>query len=199
MSDHDLTREQIRMAVRVSCESDEELALRATQEVEAFQELYHRYKLPVYRYHLAQTGNEQEAQDLTSRTFLAAFECITSYQFGGCFVSWFFRLASHVQGNHLTRWGDNNPLDTSFGIPGNGSKPRREATFQITIDEIARVIDALPDDMAEALTLRFFAGLNPSEIGLVMVKSDAAIKMLVYRGLCELKARLISKVEIEHV
>jgi len=46
--------------------------------------------------------------------------------------------------------------------------------------------------------LRFFAGLNPSEIGQVMVKSDAAVKMLIYRGLCDLKVQLCSKLEIEN-
>jgi DNA-directed RNA polymerase specialized sigma24 family protein len=44
--------------------------------------------------------------------------------------------------------------------------------------------------MAEALVLRFFAGLNASEIGQVMTKSDAAIKMLVYTGLRNLEAQL---------
>jgi len=169
------SKQRARMVSSLSYETDEELTWRATQEVGAFQELYHRYKLPVYRYHFARTGNERVAQDLTSQTFLVALECIKSYKFGGRFVSWLFRIANRELGDYLSEW---------------------EHSFS---NELAQAINALTDDMAEALTLRFFAGLNPSEIGLVMVKSDVAIKMLVYRGLGEFKARLLSKLEIENV
>jgi RNA polymerase sigma factor (sigma-70 family) len=186
MSQRDLTRQQFIARAGLFFQSDEELAWRTLQEEETFGELYRRYRLPVYRYHMAWTGNEQEAQDLTSQTFLAAFECIASYQFGGCFISWFFRLAHQILANHFHKWGDKTKPEPQVDIPNNGSKTERGTTFQIEITEIAREIQSLTEDMAEALTLRFFAGLDPSEIGQVMVKSDATVKMLIYRGLCDL-------------
>ena len=180
MSYHDLSTQKDMTTGNVSYESDEVLAWRATQEVGAFQELYQRYKLPIYRYHLARTGNERDARDLTSQTFHLAFEGITSYRFGGRLLKWLFGIANQIQGNHFRMGGDRFPLF------------EREAALQEEIGEIANAIDALNDDMAEALVLRFFAGLNASEIGQVMTKSDTAIKMLVYTGLRNLEAQLAS-------
>ena len=107
------------MAVNITLEADEELAWRATQEVEAFEELYRRYKLTVYRYHLAKTGSGQVAQDLMSQTFLAAFESITSYDFRGRFVSWLFRIAHKILEEHLRRWDFSAPRFTTPGFSDN--------------------------------------------------------------------------------
>jgi RNA polymerase sigma-70 factor (ECF subfamily) len=180
------------MAVNITLEADEELAWRATQEVEAFEELYRRYKLTIYRYHLAQTGSEQVAQDLMAQTFLAAFESINSYDFRGRFVSWLFRIANKIQEEHHHRWDFSTPQFTTPGFPDNVAKPGRGAAYQIEIHEIAKAIDTLTEDEAEALTLRFFAGLNSSEIGQIMDKSETAVKILVYRGLCDLLDRSLA-------
>lgn len=183
----DLTRQQQKTAASPSFETDEELAWRAVQEVEAFRELYRRYRLPVYRYHIARTGHEQEAQNLTSRTFLAALEGITSYRFGGHFMTWLFGMASQIRREEFYKSETTSPRENPFDVPDGVSFPESGLTSQIKISEIARALNTLADDTAEAVILRFFARLNTSEIGQVMLKSDAAVKMLVYRGLCELK------------
>ena len=179
------------MAVNITLEADEELAWRATQEVEAFEELYRRYKLTVYRYHLAKTGSGQVAQDLMSQTFLAAFESITSYDFRGRFVSWLFRIANKILEEHLRRWDFSAPQFTTPVIQANTAKPGRGAAYPTELHEIAKAIDTLPEDKAEALALRFFAGLNSSEIGQIMDKSETAVKILVYRGLCDLLGQFL--------
>ena len=48
----------------------------------------------------------------------------------------------------------------------------------------------LPEERADALSLRFFSDLSLAEVAQVMDKSEAAVKMLVYRGLQELRDRL---------
>jgi RNA polymerase sigma factor (sigma-70 family) len=199
MLKYELSRQRVKTAASESFESDEELAWRATYEVEAFQELYQRYNLPVYRYHIAWTGNEQDAQNLASQTFLEAYAWITSYRFGGCFVKWLFEIANCVRRDHFHAWGNNVPQDAPFDVPSDGFIPEKGPAFHIEIKKIAWAIDSLTNDMAEAFALRFFAGLSVSEIGLIMDKSDVVVKMLVYRGLCNLKVRLFSELEIQNV
>jgi len=58
---------------------DPSLARLARSEPEAFAELYRRHVASVYRYHLAHTGNEKDAEDLTSQTFMAALEGINAF------------------------------------------------------------------------------------------------------------------------
>ena len=61
------------------------LARNALADEDAFAELYRQYVTRVYRYHMARTGNEQDAEDLTSQTFLAALEGIRSFRGDGVF------------------------------------------------------------------------------------------------------------------
>src|SRR5262245_61450961 len=72
---------------------DETLARRAIKDAEAFSILYRRYLDRVYRYQLSRVGLVQEAQDLTSQTFMAAWEGIGRYQGQGVFAAWLFGIA----------------------------------------------------------------------------------------------------------
>ena len=51
---------------------DAALALAARMDKQAFAELYHRHAMRVYRYVLAQTGHVQDAEDVTTQTFMQA-------------------------------------------------------------------------------------------------------------------------------
>jgi RNA polymerase sigma-70 factor (ECF subfamily) len=48
----------------------------------------------------------------------------------------------------------------------------------------------LTPERAEAIALRFFGELSNAEVAAVMGKQEAAVKMLVHRGLQELRGRL---------
>ena len=65
--------------------ADAHLAHLARTDAEAFAELYRRHVTSVYRYHMAHTGNVNDAEDLTSQTFMAALEGIRSYRGTGSF------------------------------------------------------------------------------------------------------------------
>ena len=63
------------------------LARAALTDCEAFAELYRRHVEHVYRYHMAHTGNQKDAEDLTSQTFMAALEGIRSFRGDGSFAA----------------------------------------------------------------------------------------------------------------
>jgi len=180
----------VKAAARMSSETDEALAWRATQEVEAFHELYRRYALPVYRYHVAWKGNAHTAQSLTSQTFFEAYSRLTVYQLGGLFIKRIFGIARDLRVQHSLASGDSLRPDTSVRIDCERFMPESEMTLQVDISSFVRAINRLRDDMAEAFVLRVFAGFDASEIGLIMVKSDVAVKMLIYQTLCELNRLL---------
>jgi DNA-directed RNA polymerase specialized sigma24 family protein len=56
----------------------------------------------------------------------------------------------------------------------------------------------LSSDRAEALILCFFSGLDFREAGEVLGKSEAAIKMLISRGLQDLRTRSSIILEVDH-
>jgi len=74
---------------------DRELIRLAKAGHEAFDVLYRRYVLPVYRYCYARTDNVADAEDLTAQTFLASLEGMQRYRGRGSFSAWLFGIARH--------------------------------------------------------------------------------------------------------
>ncbi len=177
---------------------DAHLAQQARTEPEAFAELYHRHLTSVFRYHLAHTGNTKDAEDLTSQTFMAALEGIDSYRATGPYIAWLMGIASrkrlrYFRGNRLEV-----PLDAALQIP-TPSLPTDKAAFQrLQLDQILGALKHLSQDRAEALILCFFSELSFAEAGLVLGKSEAAVKMLISRGLQDLRTRTSLALEVDY-
>ncbi len=179
-----------------SKENDMELARRAVQEPEAFTELYQRYLVPVYRYHLARTGHVQEAEDLTAQTFLTALESIASFRGQGSFKAWLFGIASHKLADHYRRSRDELPLEHAEQLHSPLPLPEDATHNRLEMARVARVLRLISPERAEALVLCLFSGLSLAEAAHTVGKSEAAVKMLVHRGLCDLQERLAAHLEV---
>jgi len=165
---------------------------------EAFAELYHRHLTSVFRYHLAHTGNTKDAEDLTSQTFMAALEGIDSYRGTGPYIAWLMGIASRTRLRHFRGSRPEVPLDAALQIP-TPSLPTDKAAFQrLQLDQILGALKHISSDRAEALILCFFSELNFAEAGLVLGKSEAAVKMLISRGLQDLRTRTSLPLEVDY-
>ncbi len=162
---------------------------RAQKDLAAFSELYHRYVNRVYRYLLVRVGNEQDAQDLTSQTFLAAMESIKSYRGPQPFVAWLFGIARHKEADLFRRHRPEVELETAAYI-SDGENYEEQIGRQLQLEMVARKLQTIAPDRAEALTLRLFAGLEVAEIAQMVGKNEAAVRMLVHRGLRDLQDQL---------
>jgi len=171
--------------------TDQHLAARALgKDGEAFQLLYKRYVRRVYAYHLVRTGDEQTAQDLTSETFLAVLDHLSTYRVSGSFGAWLMGIAHHKLVDYYRSQSMALSLDGIADLPAADPLPEKRVTQQDDLAKLSRVLSLLTPERADALSLRYFAQLNFSEVGRVMGKSPAAVKMLVARGLQELRDRL---------
>lgn len=167
--------------------ADEAATLReAARDPTRFAEVYRRYVDDVYRYLLARTGSASDAEDLVAETFLAALSAARHYRGSGAVKAWLFGIARR-------KAADARRSRRSFadlGEAADRSDPLRTEEVAIERTEVARVVAAMGNlsaDRAEALRLRFFAGLELAEIAALMGRSEAAVKMLVHRGLGDLR------------
>jgi RNA polymerase sigma-70 factor (ECF subfamily) len=170
--------------------SDELLAQNAPQDPQAFAELYRRYYERIYRYHLARLGDRLDAQDMTARTFLAAFERLPGSRLTGSFAGWLFGVARHKLADHYRSNRPHLPLEDAANLPDGNALPEQAVAARLDIQRVAAALAALAPERADALALRFFAGLSAAEIARLLDKTEAAVKMLVHRGLQDLQARL---------
>ena len=177
---------------------DASLAHQARTEPEAFAELYRRHVASVYRYHLAHTGNFKDAEDLTSQTFMAALEGIRSYRGTGPYITWLMGIASRKRALWFRENKPDVPLDAALNIPTPALPTDKVAARRLQRDQIVNALRNISRDRAEVLILCFFSGLSPTEAGLVLGKSEAAIRMLISRGLQDLRTRTSIALEVEY-
>lgn len=166
------------------------LARQASEDRTYFAELYRRYATRVYRYLLVRVRDPHAAQDVTSQTFLAAMESIGSYRASGTFAAWLFGIARRKAADHFRRRRATLPLEAAACIPHPDPLPDQVVEQRLRLEQVARALRSIAPERAEALALRVFAGLNAAEVGVVMGKSEAAVKMLVHRAVNDLQARL---------
>ncbi len=189
------------MATEIKQQDNDEtdLARQATSDVDAFAELYHRHITRVYRYHIAHTGNVKDAEDLTSQTFMAALECIRSFRGTGSFAAWIMGIASRKRLMFFRKNGSRPevPLDAARHYPSLDLPTDKVAQQRLQLDSLSRALRQLSPDRAEAIILTFFGGLSNAEAGRVLEKSEAAVKMLVSRGLQDLRERTSLALEVE--
>lgn len=177
---------------------DEGLARTARQDPAAFAELYHRHFTRVYRYHLARTGNTADAQDLTTLTFLAAMEGIAGYRGSGRFSAWLMGIARNQMAQLFRSRSRERPLEQAERLSDPAALPEVIAGRRIQFAQVSQALQELKPERAEAITLCLFANLTASEAGQAMGKSEAAVKMLLMRGLGELREKL-SAARVEEV
>jgi RNA polymerase sigma-70 factor, ECF subfamily len=175
-----------------------QLARQARADAEAFAELYRRHVMRVYRYHMAHTGNVKDAEDLTSQTFMAALEGIRSFRGSGSFAAWIMGIASRKRALFFRGSRPEVPLEAALHIPTPGLPTDKAAAQRLQMDHVRHALRQLSPDRAEALILCYFGGLAATDAGRVLGKSEAAVKMLLSRGLRDLRERTSLALEVEN-
>jgi RNA polymerase sigma-70 factor (ECF subfamily) len=171
-------------------EDDQALIRLAKNDLGAFSALYQKYASQVYRYLLVRVGNRDDAQDLTSQTFLAAMERLHTYRSQGHFAAWLLGIARHKVMDQYRRRPEVE-LETAVShLTTTDDEPDEQVNRQLIIEQVSRKLQTIAPDRAEALSLRLFAGLDVTEIARIMGKNEAAVRMLVFRGLRDLQAQL---------
>ena len=174
--------------------NDTALALAARDDQDAFDTLYRCYVTRIYRYCYSRVDNRADAEDLTAQTFLAAMEGLNRYRGRGTFTAWLFGIARHkCADHHRQRYADpGESLDVADELADPlMPDPETNAYHNSIIDCVQRALSVLSPDRREALRLRFWGGLSAREIAAVMRRSEGAVKMLISRGVADLRRRCL--------
>ncbi len=169
---------------------DESSLLRAARnDPGAFARLYDRYVGTLYKYLLGKTGSPAEAEDLTSQTFLSAWENLPAYQDRGYFRAWLFGIARN-------KWVDFYRKSKRGSSPLDHLPASTESDFLQEVirgersQALAGLVKKLDGNDVELLRLRLAAELDFREIGVVLGKSEAAVKKSYYRLIERMKKEM---------
>lgn len=171
----------------VQAEEDAALVEAARRDPAAFAALYRRYVTPVYRYLYSRVGNRADAEDLTAQVFTEALVGLHRYREQGSFAAWLFTIARRKAADYHRRQRPQVPLDTAQDCPNLEPDPLARLVQEESVRRLAMLVAQLDEEKQELLRLRFAAGLTYAEMGAVLGRSEAAVKMAVYRLLRTLR------------
>jgi len=161
----------------------------AREDPAAFGRLYDRYVQPIYRYIYSRVGSTHEAEDITSQTFMTAYESLDRYRERGLFSAWLFRIARSKMNDHFRRSRHEIRLEAAGEI-----LDREDALGTlIRAEELSRIrsiIHDLDEDEQELIRLRYVADLSFAEMADLLNKREDAVKKSVYRLLARLKSQV---------
>ena len=171
---------------------DEEIALEARSNVGAFELLYRRHKLAVFRHLRARTGADDDAAELTAVTFERALSAIGRYRPGrGGVLAWLFTIARNAANDADRRRNRWRLLvrhrDDAEPDPPDARLTEDDLLERERLIELRHRVRALPVMQREALVLRYAGGLTAREIGVTLGKSEAATLKILSRALATLR------------
>jgi RNA polymerase sigma-70 factor (ECF subfamily) len=150
----------------------------AADDPAAFEAIYRRHRLAVYRYARSRTASDDAALELTAVTFERALRSIDRFRpRGGGMAAWLLRIARNAaidEGRRAAR------------RPVVAVDPEA-ATASDDAADLRLLVAALPDRQREAIELRYAAGLTAREIGTVLSISEGAAQKHLERALQALR------------
>jgi RNA polymerase sigma-70 factor (ECF subfamily) len=123
----------------------------------------------------------EDAEEVTSETFLRAFRALANGQFrgGSRFVTWLVRIAGNTCIERVRQ--PRLPTLSLEGLCEVESEPRVPKAGR-DVDTVYEAIRGLPDDQNLAITLCDLEGYSAKEAAEIMGRSPEAVKSLNYRA-----------------
>jgi RNA polymerase sigma-70 factor (ECF subfamily) len=148
--------------------------------MEAFEELYHRYKGHIYTFCLKLTGDRFLAEDATHDTFLKMHRNIVSLSDVRLFRSWLFTVARNGVFKQLRKQHGNGSLDDE--AVWTDETPLSLAEGSNTAIIVAACISALKPEYKEVLLLREYEQRSYEEIATITGNSESSVKSRLFKA-----------------
>ena len=177
--------------------ADQTVARASAGDPAAVADVYDMYAARVYRYLVLHSRESSDAEDLLQRTFLKVIEGLPRYEARGLpFAAWVFRIARNTVIDHERTRRDYASLDDVLERPDERHGPAELAETAVEHETIRSALGDLTPEQRDVVVYRFFAGLSPREIGLLMDKNEGSIRALQFRAMQTLRMSLTPHVEL---
>ena len=181
-----------RYALGMRGSSDEQLMKQyAAGDVSAFEDLYQRYRGPLYRYIQRQVRDPATANDLYQGSWEKIIKARQRYQPTAPFKAWMFRIAhnhlvDHFRSQRETEELDQERMATAAPQPSDAlDNEQRQSQFRAALVQ-------LPQEQRQTLLLKIEAGLGLEDIGKITGVERETVKSRLRYATAKLKRILQS-------
>lgn len=153
----------------------------------AFKKLLNTYWSDVYRFQFAKTNNENEAEDITIKTFSRAFDKIDLYSDNYPFKSWLITISKNIfidsiRGQKKETLSISKENSEAFYISDNSPSPEDKIIIEQNLVELQNHIKKLNSKQQKIIQLRYFQELSYKEISLTLNESMSSVKVNLMRA-----------------
>lgn len=174
-------------------ELDQELVRRVQRgDSTAFDALVRKYQHRIIGLIGRYIPDWSECQDVAQETFLRAYRALDNFRGDAQFYTWLHRIAVNTAKNYLVAQkrrpptddidaGDAEQFDTGIRLRNNDT-PEHELLRQEIERTVMRVVEALPEELRSAISLREVDGLSYDEIASRMGCPIGTVRSRIFRA-----------------
>jgi RNA polymerase sigma-70 factor (ECF subfamily) len=173
---------------------DQELVLRAQGgDQRAFELLVVKYERRIARLLSRMIRDQSEIEDVSQEAFIKAYRALPSFRGESAFYTWLYRIAINTAKNHLSTLGrrpvlsaeyedeDGDSVDAASLVP-DFHTPETELSNKQIVSTVNEAVDALPEELREAITLREMDGMSYDEIAAAMDCPIGTVRSRIFRA-----------------
>jgi RNA polymerase sigma-70 factor, ECF subfamily len=168
---------------------------------EAFSLLVAKYQRRLLRLVSRFVRDAAEAEDVTQEAFIKAYRALPNFRGESAFYTWLYRIGVNTAKNWLVANGRRMPTVTDVTdedgevIEEGGLLRDDETPEQVLLSKqigvtVNAAMDALPEDLRTAISLREIEGLSYEEIAQVMDCPIGTVRSRIFRARDAIAAKL---------
>jgi len=158
----------------------------------AFNLLVQKYQHRVLKLVMRYVRDQAEAEDIAQEAFIKAYRALPSFRGESAFYTWLYRIAANTAKNVLSSSRRKlvdydldlqDPEDyAAQALLKDGDTPEGMLLTEEIRQTVTDAMQALPDDLREAIELRELEGLSYEEIAEVMACPVGTVRSRIFRA-----------------
>lgn len=158
----------------------------------AFDLLVQKYQQRIVKLIARYVSDPSETLDVAQEAFIKAYRALPSFRGESAFYTWMYRIAINTAKNYLVAKsrrppGDDINADEAISINAPEMLRDNDSPEQILLMEemkqiILEAIEALPEELKTAITLRELEGLSYEEIAEAMECPIGTVRSRIFRA-----------------
>ena len=173
-------------------DTDQQLVQRAQRgDLRAFDLLVLKYQRRIGALVSRYVSDAGEVEDVTQEAFIKAYRALDKFRGDSAFYTWLYRIASNAAKNHLVAKGRRPGADTTIedaeafeqaGLISESSTPEAVVMSEELAQVVTEAMNALPEELRAALTLRELEGLSYDDIAAVLECPVGTVRSRIFRA-----------------
>ncbi len=157
------------------------------KDQKAFNTLLNTYWSDVYRFQFSKTENEDEAEDITIKTFSKAFDKIYLYNDRYNFKTWLISISKNIFLDHLRKQNNdtisiNKKESEAYKIYDETPSAEDQLIIEQNLAQLLNYIKELKPHYQEIINLRYFQEMSYKEIAAKLNEPLSNVKVKLLRA-----------------